>query len=438
MAWAQTLLEASFRGIVFDIVKTDDTADRALVEHTYPYVDGSDVEDMGRGARHTSVEAVFYGDDYEARLNKFLRALDGFDDRFSDPLNHPAAYLVHPVFGDITVKVAKYAIHHDAENVDQASVAIDFVQHTPGNPFFSEKQASQLADTVAQHGAAATASASAAAASLIERLRAANPLSGLDTLRDTLTAPLLAISATTGVVLSGLDVLAYPRAWGNDISALVDGILNVRDFGGSLAADWASIQSDLNSSSVVSAPSVSADWVGVQNDLAAFSEFSAPPATAPAPVTSGAEPTEAQAIAAVAATIQVNAAVGLADAASFVLVSEAATPTLSPVEIEAICNKARGTLNVAIEQVRAIYGIEQSRTITEPLKDQGLAVQEAARSIIEARPPLILRAVEAPGNLRLAAHLWYADHTRAPELYRLNGARSPFVNAGDRVNAYAL
>lgn len=428
MAWAQTLLDASFKGIVFEVVKTDDSSERAIAEHSYPYVDGSDIEDMGRGARHISVEAVFYGDDYETRLQAFLAVLD----------QPGAGEFIHPVFGSIkNAQATRSSVHHDAESPDYASVPVEFIESTPGNPFFDRSLPSQKADAVAQHGAAATASASAAAASLIERLRAANPLSGLDTLRDTLTAPLLAISATTGVVLSGLDVLAYPRAWGNDISALVDGILNVRDFGSSLTADWASIQSDLNSSSVVSTPSVSADWVGVQNDLAAFSEFSAPPATAPAPVTSGAEPTEAQAIAAVAATIQVNAAVGLADAASFVLVSEAATPTLSPVEIEAICNKARGTLNVAIEQVRAIYGIEQSRTITEPLKDQGLAVQEAARSIIEARPPLILRTVEAPGNMRLAAHLWYADHARAPELYRLNGARSPFANAGDRVNAYA-
>lgn len=409
MAWAQTLLEATFRGIVFDIVKTDDTADRATAEHSYPYVDGSDIEDMGRGARHISVEAVFYGDDYETRLQEFLAVLD----------QPGAGEFIHPVFGSIkNAQATRSSVHHEAENIDQASVTVEFIESTPRNPFFDRSLPSQTADAVAQHGAAATASASEAAAKLIERLSAANPLSGLDTLRDTLTAPLLAITSQVGVVLSGLDVLAYPRAWGSDIAALVVGILNVRDFGSSLAADWASIQSDLN----------------------AFSVFSAPPstATAPAQVTSSSVPTEAQAIAAVAATIQVNTAVGLADAASFVLVSESATPTLSPVEIEAVCNKARGTLNVAIAQVRAIYGIEQSRTITEPLKDQGLAVQEAARQIIEARPPLILRTVEAPGNLRLAAHLWYADHARAPELYRLNGARSPFVNAGDRVNAYAL
>lgn len=406
MAWAQTLQDASFKGIVFEVVKTDDSSERAIAEHSYPYVDGSDIEDMGRGPRRISVEAVFYGDDYETRLQAFLAVLD----------QPGAGEFIHPVFGSIEkAQAVRTSVHHDAENPDYASVPVEFIESTPRNPFFSRSLASQKAEVINQHGDAATASASAAAASLIERLRAANPLAGLDALRDTLTAPLLAIAAQTGVVLSGLDVLAYPRAWGNDIAALVGGILDVRDFGSSLTADWA----------------------GIQSDLDVFSIFSAPPVSAPAQITSSTEPTEEQAIAATSATIRVNTAVGLADAASYVLVSEADTPTLSPVEIEAICNTARNALDVAIEQVRAIYGIEQSRTITEPLKDQGLAVQEAARAIIEARPPLIQRTVEAPGNLRLMAHLWYADHARAPELYRLNGARSPFVNAGDRVNAYA-
>lgn len=417
MAWAQTLLEASFRGIVFDIVKTDDTADRAIAEHSYPYVDGSDVEDMGRGARHISVEAIFYGDDYETRLNNFLRALDGYDDRFSDPLTHPNAYLVHPVFGDVLVKVARYAIHHEAENIDQASVTVEFIESTPRHPFFSRELASQKADAIAQHGAAAVAAATDSNAAVIERLISANPLAELNALRDKLTAPLLNIVAQAGVVLSGLDVLAYPRAWGNDIVALVGGILDVRDFASSLVADWASVRSDLG----------------------AFSVFLEPDATAPAPaqITSSDAPTEAQAIAAAVATIQVNTTVGLANAASYALASEAATPTLSPVEIEAICNTARSAIETAIEQVRAIYGIEQSRAITEPLKDQALAIQETARAIIAARPPLILRTVDVPGNFRLLAHLWYGDHARAPELYRLNGARSPFVNTGDSVHAYA-
>ncbi|MFA7399227.1 MAG: DNA circularization N-terminal domain-containing protein [Sideroxydans sp.] len=406
MAWADTLLEASFRGVIFDIVKTDDSADRALAEHTYPYVDGADVEDMGRGARRIGVEAVFYGDDYEVRLQGFLAALE----------QSGSGEFVHPVFGSIkNAQPSRVSVHHDAENPDYASVTIEFIESTPGKSFFGDVRISQKTEAITQQGSIAIASASENVGKLIDRLRAANPMAGLDTLRASLTAPLLAITSSAGVLLSGLDVLAYPRAWGNDISSLVGGILDVREWGARLDADWASIQSDLN----------------------AFSIFSAAPSVAQPLVAADNEPTEAQAIAAAAVTIQVNVAVGMANAASYLLSSEAATPTMSPSQIELVCNKARTAIDTAIAQVRTVYGIEQSRAITEPLKGQALAVQEAAQAIIALRPPLILRMVETPGTMRLIAHLWYGDHSRASELYRLNGARAPFLNVGDSIYAYA-
>jgi prophage DNA circulation protein len=410
MAWENTLLEASFNGIVFDIVKTDDSAENTLVEHSYPYVDGSDIENMGRGARHVNVEAVFYGDDYEEKLQDFL-----------DALGHPVdPEFIHPVFGSFkNVQVARHVVRHDADNPDYATVTVEFVESTTAAPFFTRSVASQKAAAVAQHGAAATAAAGSKFAALMDRLKAANPMAALNKLREAITGPILAITAAVNTVLSGLDVLAYPLAWANDIKALVGGLLDIRDWADQLAADWASIQSGLNAFSIFSTPSNSASE------------------PAPAQVTSGNAPTEEQVIAAAQATIQVNTAVGLSNAASYIFEAEAVTPTLTPTEIEAITAIARAGLEVAIEQVRAIYGIEDSRPITEALKDQGLALQEASRAVIVARPPLIQRMAEAPGNFRLLAHLWYGDHTRAPELYRLNGARSPFVNTGDSINAYA-
>lgn len=406
MAWDKTLLEASYNGIVFDIVKTDDSAEHVIVEHSYPYVDGSDIESMGRGARRISVEAVFYGDDYEERLQWFIDGLDLAGN----------AEFVHPVFGSFkNTKAARYAVHHDADNPDFATVTIEFIESTTAAPFFSRQFASQKAAAVAQHGAAATDAAAGKVAAVVDQLVATKSPSFFDKLRTAMTGPLLALTSGIAAVLSGLDVLSYARAWANDISAMVGSLLDIRDWAKQLESDWASIQSSLNS----------------------FSIFSTPSSDAPPPITSGNVPTEQQAVAAVAATIRVNTAVGLANAASYVFAAESATPMLTPTTIEAIVNIARRNLASTIEQVRAIYGIEDSRPITEALKDQGLALQEAARAVIVARPPLIQRVVEAPGNMRLLAHLWYGDHARAQELYRLNGARSPFVNTGDSVNAYA-
>lgn len=408
MAWSDSLLDASFRGVKFDILKTEDSADRAVAEHAYPYVDGADIEDLGRGSRRISVEAIFYGDDYEARLQAFLAVLD----------QPGAGEFIHPVFGSIkAAQVVRSSVRHEADNVDQASVSIEFVESTPGNPFFDRSLPSQKADAISQHGGTATASAVSEFSGLVSRLRAANPLAGLDALRQSMTGPLLAgMAQVQGVLTSGLDVLAYPRAWGNDISALVGGILDVQDFGSSLLADWASIQSNLT----------------------LFDIFSAPPISAPAQISASYAPTEPQVVAAAALTVKVNTAAGMADAAGLVLSAEAATPTLSPVEIEAISNTARSHIESAITDCRAIYPLEQSRAITEPLKTQALAIQEAARSIIEARPPLVERTMAAPGNLRLIAHRLYGDHTRAPELFRLSNLRYPnFIQAGDKLNAYA-
>jgi len=411
MAWIDTLLDATFRGVTFDCVGTTDAVQRALVEHDYPYVAGADVEDMGAHTRHISVRAVFYGADYETRLQAFVAALDGADATLNATDALAGGWLQHPVFGMMFCQVGNYRISHDAEGVDEAQVEIEFVESTPAAPFFSRELAVQKAEAVIQHGTQATAAAADTLGAQVERMH--NPLAALDTLRSALTAPLLAITKQANVLLSGLDVLAYPRAWGNDISALVNGILDVRQYGSNLLADWSSIQSDLN----------------------AFSIFSSP--TSVAPISYATTPSEAQGVAAAAATVQVNTASGLASAAGLILASEAATPTLSPAQIEVISNTARAAIEAAIVQVRVVYGIELGRTITEPLKDQGLAVQEAARAIIVTRPPLIRRTVEADGNFRLLAHLWYGDHSRAPELYRLNGARSPFVRQGEVVSGYA-
>jgi prophage DNA circulation protein len=405
MAWKDNLLDASFRGVVFECIGTTDSTSRALVEHCYPYLDGGDVEDMGAEAAHISIRAVFYGDNYEALLQVFL-----------DALNTPGAGdLVHPVFGLLRVQTGNHRIIHDAESVDEAQVEVVFIETSPRNAFFDQQVAAQIAEAVAQHATLAEQAAAAQAAAAIERLRAANPLAVLDRIRTAMTGPLLAITSGLSVTLSGLDVLAYPRAWGNDISAIVGNLLDVREWGEQLEADWASIQSDLN----------------------AFSIFSTPSSSQPQ-ISASTAPTEDQTISAAAVTVAVIVTITRANAAGLIMASEAGTATLSPVQIEAIVNTARSAIEATITQVRTIYGIEQSRTITEPLKDQALALQDAARAIIAARPPLILRTVNSPGNLRLIAHEFYADHSRAAELQRLNNLRLPnFVQAGDQLHAYA-
>lgn len=407
MAWSETLLECSFRGVEFDVRSTADSADRALVEHAYPWVDGADVEDMGRGARAITIEAVFFGDDYEPRLQALLAALD----------EAGPGELQHPVFGSMPlVQVRRYRVGHQAEGIDQCSVSVDFVESTTSAPFFDRQLASQKADAVAAPGAEAVAAAGDLVADAVAAVRAANPLAALDALRQSMTGPLLdGLAKVSGIVASGLSVLDVPRAWVADIGAIVDGILGLPKFAESLLFDWSGLLGNLK----VIDRKVS---------------------TGASPMSAGRTPTEAQAVDAVAVFLAVSSATATAEGAAVIFAAETRTPTLSPVEIEAVANVARTEIEAAIVAARAVYSVEPARAITEPLKDQALAVQEAARAIIEARPPLLVRAVPAAGNLRLIAHLFYRDHARAPELWRLNPRlrRPNAIQTGDTLNAYAL
>lgn len=422
MAWSDNLLNCSFRGIVFDVQRAQDNADRATAEHTYPYVDGADIEDTGRGPRVFNIDAIFYGSDYDQRLQKFLQSLDQVSG---------SGELIHPIYGSIPkAQLRRRTVSHDAEGVDQCTVSMEFVESTPSNPFFDRQLASQKVDVISQHGDLALSEIAAAIGNAIDYLRNASPLAQLNTLRQQLTGPILAtFSQVQGVLLSGLDVLSFPRAWANDLSSIVDGVLNLYDFNDKLMSDWSQAGKVFQLFDTFG--------TGGSSSSSGTSTGTSPVAQ----IRPGVAPTEAQAVAAVQAHISVSTAVGVANAAGLILAAEADPAhgaTLSPPDVETITDAARTRISSAIAAIRAIYPLETARAITDPLKDQALALQDAAKAIIEARPPLMQKTLAAPGNLRLQAHLLYGDHTRATELARLNPSlRLPNnLQQGDVINAF--
>jgi len=423
MSWEKSLLEPTLNGVACEIVEIDDDFSWAVVEHAYPYVNGSDLEPMGRNARRIPVKVVFYGDDYEVRLNDFLLALDAGLSEF-----------IHPVFGSIKVTALNCGVHHEADNVDEARLSLVLIESTPGNPFFDAQRSAKLsAEAIAAKSKTVKAVTVDKYGALINKMRAASPMATLQKLRTAITGPILAAMDFANVVLANLDPLAYPRSWANDFSALIGGALDIKDWGAKVVSEWASIQATFSLLDIFIAPSA-----GAQPE--ALNTFSA---TAP---------NEAQAIAATQATVDVFKAAALADAVALAFASIAdaqsinsasasSTPTeateVTPGEIEAMANTARAAIESAIAHCQSVYAMEDSRAITEPLKDLALSIQDTASALIEARPPLAQRTVTAPTNMRLLAHQLYQDHDRARELWRLNGARSPVVETGETVNAYA-
>lgn len=397
MTWANNLQDAAFRGVQFDCRATDDDVSRDLAQHVFPYRAGADFEDLGRGPRQIGLTALLWGDNYETRLRTLIQALDVAD----------VGDLVHPVLGLLWVRVIGYKVHHDAESRDACTVSLQFVEHTAAPGFFDHALTIQKAAAIGQQSASARATSTEALGRKIETLRDKLKNSELERLRQEMNATAARLLAQAkGVIGAGLDVLAVPRAWATDIVSVADSFLSLKN--------WAEGQ-------------VQQDYMALTRlaDLIGFD------AADGGTVASPGRPAIDAHLAATRATL-------LADAAANVLAVEADAPSMSPPEIEAVANTARAALDVAIEAARLAYAPADLAAVVEPLRDTALAIQDAARAVIEARPPMIDRAVDAPACLRLLAHHWYGDHARSVELQRLNNLAMPnFIARGDVLHAYA-
>lgn len=464
--WSKTLLDASFRGVTFDCASIEDSFDIAVAEHVFPYVAGAETEDMGRGPRKVSVQALFYGDDYEERLKAFIVKLE----------TPGAGELIHPVFGSFKdAQVTRGSIHHEADAIDQATVTFELTESTAGKPFFAQQSAGQKAASVTQQAQAARSASAWTLGNVITKLQALNPMSQLTALRQNLLAPIFKIKAIVGGVISaGLDVIYYPQSWANDLTALASGVMNVGGFttetllddykysvnrltqvletgstvvtvnsSGSTVtttlADGSAVNHELAAGSTVTATQISGPMATITSQTAAGAvENTVLASGSSIPVIAVDTPTEAGVIQATALHCLVERAATIAETTAAVLQSETQTATLTNVDIESIANIARTELESTIELVRASYPVDVSRPIIESLKATALAIQVSAQAVIVVRPPLITRQVIVPAPLRVLAHRWYGDHERALELQRLNSLANPnFLQATDQLSAYA-
>lgn len=429
MAWTDSLLDATFRGITFDCVSTDDSVDRSIVSHEYPYVDGADIEDMGRGPRHFALQAVFYGDDYESRLNKFRQALDAAG----------AGQFTHPVFGVIEkAQVVRNSIRQDAENPDYAAVTFELIESSTQAQVFDVTVPQQQATVLSDKASAVRAGAGAVFVNQLGSLNAAvsnNPFgeafARADVMRQNLTSVVTGLRAKVDkVVLAGLDAIRYPASYASDLTALTRGAIDLAPFDiGGLKNYYQQTNRSLNTllgrtGGTDSTGAVTNSYVVNSTAVASYPVSAANRAADDLVVTTH---------------LTAELLAGKVEVAGLVLASEAVEPTLTSADIEALVGEVRADAQAAMDAARVRYGIELSRAITEPIKDAAFAVQSAAKAIIEARPPLISRTVGTPGCLRLIAHRWYGNHTRADELLRLNNLALPgLIDTGVVLNAYSI
>lgn len=438
MSWSDSILDASFRGVRFDVVNARDSWSRDIAQHEYPYIDGADVQDMGRKARNIRLSALFWGDDYDSRLQSFIAELD----------KRGAGELIHPIYGSMpNMQVIECQVGHDAENVDYCTVELVFLESKTGNPFFSQDYPTAQADVIFNQVQSLMDAEQSLMDNALAPLRDAKKLMSKSKALASAALNMLLIfrGEITGFVGSTTDFVQYPGAFMSDLQSAVSlTSQNATSSGSSVSAASAISQTNATMS----------DWGESHRQLTEIANL--PTAlvsgekTAPVDMPAGVSVAD---IAELIAMVTIVVAGELAQDAADIFSNEDINSLLSPTEIERIANDTRQFIQAAIDQHRDQYAdatqeVSSSPTalgiawqpVVEGLKDIALAVQQLAANMITTRPPLIQRRVDSVSNLHLVAHRWYGDYRRAVELQRLNPQlRNPNnLQPGDMLYAYAI
>lgn len=119
--------QASFKGVQFDVIAIDESLDKAVAEHTYPFVNGADLEDMGLNPQTIKLQAVCFGEGYYFAYKKLLDTLQ----------QRGADVLVHPIRGRLpNMMLVSANLRHDADNVNYVALDLTFKEASKVQPIF--------------------------------------------------------------------------------------------------------------------------------------------------------------------------------------------------------------------------------------------------------------------------------------------------------------
>lgn len=488
--WTMPIQQASYNGVMFDVVSIDDQLERAVIEHTYPFVNGADLESMGLNPQTVRLSAVFFGDGYFSQFKALLKALES---------NKPAV-LVHPIRGRMPQMLCVFAnFNHNADDVNYATLELQFKEASEMQPIFVfensvltavdsafSKVNSYLDKAMDYYSVtmeAITAGLSSGSRvigmwqiiySVYESIR---DLFGADknsyTLMSGVTASTLskqsnhAVEDLVLILNNGLTELSQISRQSNHTSSTISQrLLQGRD-------NSFIIDSDDDDENPVS----SDDVFNIRSRFDAVLDAVDIVINYPRNLVKGVEkaPTAAQVAARLknsgSATIQSYslgvlksdavllecvlrvACAGVVAKIATQLIEEVADDIL-PSEVEYLCTKTRLLLLDALNTVRALQKQDEStylnapmnnsymnaQVLSESLRDVAHAVTRLSIAAINQKPPLIVRIVEKTGTMQQQAHWLYGDYTRSNELLRLNAhIRYPnFIEKGTVLNSYAI
>lgn len=444
MSWL-SLLDASFRGVPFQVESVSDKGEKSLAIHEYPYRAGGEVEDLGRKPRIIPLKAVFWGVNYLSGLRALIKAFEV----------EGKGELIHPVFGSVDVVIRSWDIPHEAERPNYATVSFEAVEASPDNPFFDDQSTRSLAERASDAllgGLAQALNDSAASLQATLGEVAGQAASLQNRVLAELDGLLMVYDSARTVTRTAMSYLDFPSAFVADLSACIQsaasgvgGLSGFASLGGlsgllprldvSTGQSAGTYPSGANSYGPAWVSGPVNDNVGRAEAVLAIRQASTAPAATPAP-----EPKSAQTPIGQAATHAMLAQTQIyAQAARDMLMAELSTPTLTPAEVESLTGNTRDRLQDCLHAVRASQPQAVVHQMSECLRDAAQAVQQLGEAALNARPPLVMRTVERPCNFHLLAHRLYGDYTRATELARINPqVRNPnFIAQGQEVLVYA-
>ena len=119
--WSTFIQNASYKGIVFDCVTTQDEYARVVDRQSIPYRDGVQLDDRAREGYVGDLLAIFVEDDYPDLMFKLVDAINaGGIQEF-----------VHPIHGKMKALVTRAQLSHDAnDSNDSATMALHVEEHT--------------------------------------------------------------------------------------------------------------------------------------------------------------------------------------------------------------------------------------------------------------------------------------------------------------------
>ncbi|MCP2041786.1 prophage DNA circulation protein [Neisseria sp. HSC-16F19] len=444
MSWQHTLLDASFKGVPFEVTGDSLKGQHALAEHEYPYVDGADIEDTGSTALEMSLTAVLYGGDYEGRLQSLIKVLR----------ETGAGELVHPVYGSVPdCVVTDFEVRHHEDSPDFAEISMGFKQSVAAAPFFERElplaladELDFLADLATWQGFAVFEQALAGIGRASRRWNAFHAA---------VLNVVGVLYAQTGRIYGGvLDLANAPRVLVAELRAVCGAWTQMHRRGGSGLAAW-------------------------RDTVAGVRGAADTPRQVYAGLAGGAHDADVRDMAALCALLTTVAATETAAEAADILAAETRQALLTPDELARLLADARLLLRRALAANRILALMlaaphlaqalaqrlldldDDTDTLYADLAAAGLlprvpylhitgdlgahirtmahTLQKQTMAVINLRPPLVKKTVRTDTSLHLLAFAWYGDHNRQAELLRLNPQiRHPnFIARGSVLNAYA-